>query len=298
MVQIAAPITAVVVGAVIYTLHLPNMQAAADIIDSYRSPSPEAQLASFERALSRNSFAAQEIVEQFAQQAMNIVRNENVPEAVRADYVSKAEAALVAYVKEKPGDARLHVFMGTFYRSIGNLDEADKQFKIARTLSPKKQAIIAQQGIIELSRNDYVAARDYFKVAFELDERNTEAREYYVSALFFNGEPEAARALVEDEAMKERFAQNNFLINSVNASGDLSFLAELYEIRTQKDPTAAQNWASLAFVYYQLGNKERSLEVLAEGGQQIPSFRETATCVSENIKNGREPAADCTPAAS
>jgi len=291
--QFAAPIALVVVVGVIYALHVPNMQAAADIIESYRSPSPQDQLEAYKQALSRGSFAQQEIVEQLAQQAMNIARTPNVPENIRNEFVALAETELLRFVETKPGDARLHVFLGTFYRSINQLDKAAEQMALARELSPLKQAIIAQQGIIELTRGDNAKARDYFKEAFTLDERNLEAREYYAAALFFNREPEAARALVIDDAVKARFASSDFLVNGVYASGDLNFLAELFALRIEADPQNAQNWASLAFVNFQLGNREQALAVLREGGEKIPSFAATAQCIASNIENGRDPQAPC-----
>lgn len=291
--QFAAPIALVAVVATIYTLHIPNMQAAADIIDSYRSQSPQDQLDAYKRALARESFAQQEIVEQLAQQAMNIARNQNVPEAIRTEFMTLAETELLKFAETKPGDARLHVFLGTFYRSINSLDKAAEQMAIAREFSPRKQAIIAQQGIVELTRGDNAKARDFFKEAFELDERNLEAREYYAAALFFSGDPEAAKALATDNAAKERFALSDFLVSGVNASGDLPYLAELFKIRVEKDRQNAQNWASLAFAYYQMGATEQALAVLKEGGEVVPSFKRTATCIADNIQNGRDPQAAC-----
>ncbi|MBY0309575.1 O-antigen ligase family protein [Patescibacteria group bacterium] len=293
--QFAAPVALVLLVAVIYTLHVPNMQAAGDIIDSYRSASPEDQLAAFERALSRDSFARQEIVEQFAQQAMNIARNQAVSEETRGKFVTRAEAELLAFVKEKPGDARVHVFLGTFYRSFNEVEKAAEQMAIARSLSPRKQAIIAQQGIVEFTRNNNEAARDFFKEAFDLAQDNAEAREYYAAALFFTGDAEGAKALVDNEATKERFAASDFLINGVNAAGDLPFLAELFTIRRDKNPENAQNWASLAFVYYQMNDIDRALQILTEGGEVVPSFKKPAECIADNIKNGRAPDTACAP---
>jgi O-antigen ligase/cytochrome c-type biogenesis protein CcmH/NrfG len=285
--QFAAPVAAVVVAALIYTLHVPNMQAAADIIDSYREQSPAAKLEAFRRALSRDSFAQQEIVEQLAQQAMNIVRDQNIPEAQRQEFLTLAERSLLELVAAKPNDARIHVFLGTFYRSTGQPEKAAEQMRIARELSPRKQAIIAQQGVIALSLGDQMAARDFFKEAFTLDERNFEAREYYASILFLTGAAEEAKSLAVDAAAKERFAMNDFLVNSVSGAGELAYLAELYEIRVQQQPDNAQPWASLAFVHYKNNNTEAALETLAEAAIAVPSFASTSRCVAANIKLGK-----------
>jgi thioredoxin-like negative regulator of GroEL len=286
-------VAGVVVVALMYTLHVPNMQAAGDIIDSYRSRDPQVQLEAFRRALSRDSFARQEIVEQLAQQAMNVAGSDQVPPEIRQEFVTVADTELQALAAAKPNDARIHVFMGTFYRATGQPEKARAEMARARELSPKKQAIILQQGIIEFTLGDTALARDYFREAFELDERNPEARDLYATALFHNLEPEAARALIIDDATKARFARNDFLVNGVNVAGDLPLLAELYQIRIADNPTDPQQRTSLAFVYFQQNDKERAVAVLAEAATAIPSFASTATCFSENIKAGRSPEEGC-----
>ncbi len=86
---------------------------------------------------------------------------------------------------------------------------------------------------------------------------------------------------------------SDFLINGVNTSGDLPFLAELFQIRIDKDRLNAQHWASLAFVNYQMGKTTEALAVLKEGGELIPTFERTANCIADNIQNGRDPQAAC-----
>ena len=72
--QFIAPVAAVLVVVLIYTIHVPAMKAAGDIIDAYRENNPADRLVIFERALSRDSFAHQEITEQLAQQAMAVMQ--------------------------------------------------------------------------------------------------------------------------------------------------------------------------------------------------------------------------------
>jgi len=283
----------VAVAAVIYTVHAPNMAAAADIIDSYRARTPEAQLAAFERALARNSFAQQEIVEQFAQQAMNIARAEGVPDELRQRFVTRAEEEIVKFIAQKPNDARLHVFAGTFYRFMGDQQNAAIQMDQARALSPRKQGIIAQQGIIALTLGEYERARDLFKESYDLATDNLEAKEYYAASLFYTSQGDEAKALITDEPTRTRFAQSQFLISAAGQAGDQAFLAELYETRTKLTPGDAQNWASLAFLYYQLGDNETALARLAEGARNAPEFASLAACVRDNIMSGREPQVGC-----
>lgn len=291
--QFAAPVAAVLAIALIYTMHVPNMQAANDIIEGYRAATPVERLAAFKTATERGSFAQQEIAEQVAQQAMSIVREPNVSDDIKREYVALAESELRKLASDKPGDARIHVFIGSFYRSIGDLEAAKTQMDIARSLSPNKQSIISQQAIIAYSQNNYPLARDLFKESLDLDGRNNEAREFYAAMLFLNGEGNEAKALVTDETILNRFALNDFLISTVNQAGDFPFMIELYKARINQDSANEQDWASLAFLYNQVGDTTAAVETLREAGRQLPPFAPAANCIAGNIEAGREPQLGC-----
>ena len=291
--QFVAPVAAVVVVALIYTMHVPSMNAAKDIIKGYSAATPADRLVEFKNATERGSFAQQEIAEQVAQQAMNIARDERVAEDVRLQYVALAESQLRQLALDKPGDARIHVFIGSFYRSIGDLEAAETQMNIARDLSPNKQSIISQQAIIAYSKGDIPKARDLFKEAWMLDERNREAREFYASMLFMNKEGDEAKKLITNEAILKSFALNDFLISTVNQAGDFTFLIELYEARLAQNSKSEQDWASLAFLYNQAGDTATAAETLRKAGREIPQFAPAANCIADNIEAGREPQLGC-----
>lgn len=298
--QFAAPVVAVALVAGIYFFHVPGMQAAGDVIDAFRAQQPAERLEAFETALSRDSFAYQEIVEQLAQQSMGIIRNEQVPSQVRQQYMTRSEEELMKLAEYKPGDARVHVFIGSYYRATGQNEKAREQLAIARELSPEKQAVINQQGFVELGLGEHEAARDYFETAYRLDERNLEAQEYYAASLLYVGEPEAAKELMESDEAKARFAASDFFISTANQFGHLDIMIDLYEYRVNAEPdqqqnwrTNPQNWATLAFLYYENDNTEAALETLMEAGEQIPDFSGTASCFAENIEAGNPPQEGC-----
>lgn len=291
--QFMVPVSFVLVGALIYTMHVPGIQAAGDIIDGYRAPTAEQRLEAFELALSRDSFAHQEITEQIAQQAMSLAGEKGVSDETKKKFIIRAETELNKLVVEKPGDARVHVFFSTFYRSLGEFEKAATQMDIARTLSPRKQSVIMQQAIIKYSQNQMELSRDLFKEAFLLDERNDEAREYYASMLFATGDPEAAKALITDERIMNRFALNDFILSSVSGAGDTAFLTELYKSRVTQQPNVAQNWASLAFLYYQNKDNELAIDALEQAKVKIPTFSKSAECFIGNIKQGKDPQEGC-----
>jgi tetratricopeptide (TPR) repeat protein len=298
--QVAAPVVVAGLIALFYFVHLPGIQAAGDVIDALREQDPEVRLEIFKRALERDSFAQQEITEQLSQQAMTLARDQQVPAEVREAYLAETQKRLEELQAQKPGDARVHVFVGSYYRSIGELEKAKQQMQMAHELSPGKQAIIIQQGFVELSLSNNEAAVDYFKQAFELDERNLDAREYYAASLFYLERGDDARALMDSPAAERRFAGSDFIISTANQQGRPDIAADLFAIRVQTEPdtqqswrTEPQNWATLAFLYNELGEPVKAVETLNEAAEVIPSFAPTAQCIAGNIEEGNDPQEGC-----
>lgn len=293
IVQFAAPVLGVLLVAVMYFYHVPNMKAAGDIIKSFRSPNPTERLEYYKTAIGRESFAYQEIVEQLAQQTIGVVRSPDLSTETKNMYISYTEEQINGLIDWKPNDARIHVFAGTYYRSINNLPEAARQMEIARSLSPNKQSIIIQQGLIALTSGQTDKSLEFFDTAFTLDERNLQAREFYAGALIYAGKTEEAVALMDSDAAKQRFSTSDFIISNAQQADMKEFLVELFEVRVINNPEAAQNWATLAFLYYETGDKEAALETLSQGAEKVPTLAPLAICVADNIENDREPTEGC-----
>lgn len=291
--QIGGPLALACLGAVIYFVHLPGLATAADIITAVREPDPVERLEIFRRAAERDTFAQQEVAEQLSQQAINIARDPQVPAEVREEYRAYAEEVLLDLAETKPNDARIHVFIGSFYRSFNDLENAAEQFAIARDLSPQKQTIIFQQGLVAITQDNFDEGVEFMRTAYELDTRNLVALEYYVASLLYTGDVETANTLIDDEAAFAQVAMSDFVANAANQAGEYNFLARLFEHRVEQNPNDAQVWATLAFVNYQAGNNEESLRVLREAETAVPAFAATAQCFAENIENGNDPQDGC-----
>lgn len=304
--QVAAPIGAVVLVAVMYYWHVPGMAAASDLIDAYRAQDPLERLAIYERALDRDTFARQEITEQLAQQSMQIMQNQEVSPEVKQVYASTTAIALGELAAWKPGDARVHVFIGSYFRSMGDIERAAEEMARARELSPQKQSIIHQQAFVEMARGDHERMVEFFREAYELDTRNLEAREYLVAGLLFVDQPEELEQLLtfEDEALEQQFwdrlAGSNLVMSAASQNQRSDFMIDLYEHRLSSDSPAgmewsadAQNWAALAYLYYQAGDSETSIATLEEAADALPAFAATASCFADNIENGRDPQEGC-----
>jgi cytochrome c-type biogenesis protein CcmH/NrfG/O-antigen ligase len=294
--QMVLPVMIVLTGAVVYFVNIPSMQAAGDVIVAFQGKTLQSRLDGFEVALARGSFAQQEIVEQFAQQAMGLARStEKIDPALQEKFMKRSEEELLKLVSAKPGDARIYVFLGSYYRATGNIEKAKSAMDKARELSPRKQAIILQQGAIALSVGNNESARNLFKEAYDLDTNNEEAKEFYVASLFYTKDVATAKTIVSDssDVFRARLAASDFVVGAVNAAAEYPYLAELYEARLTTDAKNPQNWASLAFVYYQLKENDKAIDSLNRAKIAVPTFAATAQCFSDNIKKGKTPQEGC-----
>ncbi len=290
--QFVTPVLILVTGFSVYMINVPGILAAGDLIDALVSNTPQGRLTAFHTALSRDSFARQEIVEQLAQQAMNFASNAKIPQQDRQNMIQRAELELLALIEDKPGDARLYNFLSSFYRAIGALPQAAENAAIATSLSPQKASLIMEQAIIALQQNKPEEALGFLQKAFELDERNTRARVLYATVLMQNGKGEQAKSLI-GETYKKEFALNEYALSTVDAVGDLEYLAELFKIRIANQPNNPQYRASLSFIEYKLGNTEASVSLLRKAAEDIPSFADTANCYADNINAGKTPDEGC-----
>ncbi len=291
--QFVAPIVIIVTGFGVYFINVPSMQAASDIIDAMTQNTVRGRLEEFHSALSHKSFADQEIIEQLAQQAMTVARTPNVPENEKQMIIQRAELELLRMADEKPGDARIHNFLSSFYRTIGAIPQAREQAATAMSLSPLKPALKLEQALVELQANDLKAAEAFLKEAYELAPQYTLARVLYAAVLFRNDNVDLAKSLIGNEYMND-FALNDYAISSVEFKKDYAYLASLYEIRTVSQPENPQHRASLAFLYYELGDTEKAIATLDKAGTDIPSFSVAAACYAGNITAGIDPSTPCT----
>lgn len=290
--QFAAPIVIIVTGFGVYLINVPGIKAAGDIIDAMTASTVTDRLVAFNNALEQHSFANQEIVEQLAQQAMQIVRNPNIPQGEKEQIVMRAKLELLKLADEKPGDARIHNFISAFYRSIGAMDKAREHAAIAVSLSPTKPSLLAEQAIVELQAGKPEAAEGFLQQAFALEKQNTQVRVLYAAILMQEGKFAQAKELIGD-TYKEQFAMNDYALSSTKATGELAYLAELFELRIVHTPNNAQDRASLAFIYHQLGDDEHAIATLQKASEDIPDFAPRAQCYIGNLTAGNNPSEGC-----
>jgi O-antigen ligase/tetratricopeptide (TPR) repeat protein len=283
--QVAAPLVLVALIGTVYYVNVPSIRAAGDIIDAFRATDNEVMLQGFERALSRGSFADQEIREQMMQRIQGMAAQPDVPADFRERALARVEEELQAQSLEKPNDARVELFLSVFYRAIGDHERAASQLAVARALSPKKQVTIFEQGFNELDRGDIPSALVYFKEAYDLAPSFDQARGNYANAALYADDTSLWRELISTDAEKTAYALNDNAIRAVYAKKLYPELIEMFKTRITIRPQEPQERANLAYIYDELGRSEEAIAVLRQAIIDIPAFKTQADQFITNIQN-------------
>ena len=293
--QVVAPVIGVACIALIYVINIPGIQAATLIIEGFKQTDPTAMLARFDEALEKGSFGNQEIREQMTRQAQSVTGSAEVGEEVKQKFLARIEEELIQQIKDKPGDARIHVFISSFYRMTGQADKAIEQLKIARELSPRKQQIIFEQGLTHLQKEEYAIARDYFKEAYELDTSYTEARIYYAIGAVYADQYGIVDEILTTEGHKNAFAQSDVAIQAVYRAKLYPRIIDMFERRIVINPKDVQARTNLAYILNESGDKGKAIETLQKAAEDMPEFKAQSEEFIKSIIGSVIPTSDSAP---
>lgn len=293
--QVAAPVVAVVLVGTIYFVNMPGILAARDIIHALQSQSPQVMMEEFEQALARDSFGTQEVREQLTRNAQAVFNSENIPPETKQEVFKRVEEELLKQIEEKPGDARVYVFVGTFYRMTNNYEVALEQFETARSLSPNKPAIIYEQAFTQLQMGNEDEAREFFREAYELDTDNRDARVYYAAAALNAGQPEIVDELINTDQLLESFAQSDFAVQMAYRNQSYDLLKRMFQARIYENPDNAQYRVNLAVAHYESGDTATAIEILEQAAEDLPAFADQAQGFIDDLRAGRAPGEGAQP---
>lgn len=193
----AAPIGIAVAVLLVWNVNVPSMRAANDLIYALAGwPDARTNLTAFDNALSRGSFATQEIREHFVTKAASIAGQANVPAELRNEITLRALEEMGKEVERAPMDARLRLEYMYAFRTRGDFENALRELAIAESLSPRKQSLIIEEGVLYWQLQDYARASDAFRRAYELSPQFEELAAYNAAGLIVTKRAKEAEAIL------------------------------------------------------------------------------------------------------
>ena len=168
----------------IYFVNFKPMMESRWIINSLMSTAlPEnaaySTLQAFKKALSYNTFANVEALEQLARIG-SLLTNADIPNQDKIPFLQFTINELEKYLKDHPNNIRLHLMLANLYQSARVINpqliyNARDHIKAALELSPKKQQILFLAADNYLANREIDKAIELLKTAADLETSNRDA---------------------------------------------------------------------------------------------------------------------------
>lgn len=282
--SVALPVTLVVGGVLLYYANMPGINTAQTVIEalipqralangSVVQNTPKDILRYYKEALAYDQLGRQEVREQLVQASANMQRASGVDAQTKTEFRDLAVTELTRELDRNPDSARLWLFMGSLYGSVGRIPDADAAYTRALELTPTKQTAIFQLAEIKLIENKYPEALALFKQAYELAPAYDEAAKLYALGLIRNGKDKEAVDLLTKQ-FGTPAVDDSRLFNEWTNVKRYDIGAMILEARMAKNPDDSQTKVSLAAAYKELGKKEQAVAILLGVSSKYPEYKD------------------------
>ncbi len=239
----------------------------------------------FKEAIAIHSFGTQEAREQLTQGTMQIVQSTSASNEIKQRFYDLAVAEMQAQAKESPLDARFPLFLGLVQEAFSKNDDAALSLQRAHDLSPEKQSIY-----FELARNAQLRGKDaqaleYFRIAYELEMTNKNARFYYAAALIAAGKTAEGESLIAPFVQTGEAADQRILSVYIERK-EYTKAAALWRAKITAHPDDVQAYFTLAAIFYEGGNSASAIEALQDAKRVSPSVAAQADALIQQIRSG------------
>lgn len=295
----ALPAVALALGVVVYMVNVPHIQAAKRLIAglSYVNAAESGQriseaqyaallgrgLEELTAAVDRDSFAAQEVSEHLALAAGRVYLSAYASDEVKVGYATLAERALLAQMERYPDDARAHIFLGTFYRTVGETERALEAFAQARALSPGKPQFLIDTGVTHMVAGEYGAARESFMEALAMAPGYRDARAYAIAASVYARE-EASVAELAASPYEEVYITHDAVLDAYYRTVQYEEVVSILDARIERAPENLSLWVTKAVVLEAAGQLTAAVQALEETVAAFPSFAEEGAARIEEVR--------------
>ncbi len=287
---IFASVILVVLISGIYFLNVRGIQSAKDLISGLRAQpgGPLQNLAFYEKTVARNTVGSQETAEQLMQAAMTVIGGQNVPEETKKQFLSSALSTMEKEIARAPNDARLHVFMGTFFNRLQRFNDSLPHLEKAHALSPSKQTISFELANAYLNLGKLDEAVALLKDAYEGAPEFSSARITYAVATIYAKQFDRAEEILAPLPEPVRVTDERIVKAYFDVRAYDKVLA-IWKARALRSPNDPQVHVSLAAAELLNNNRQQAIKELEMAITLNPEFKQQGEKYINEIRAGRNP---------
>ncbi|HWB33882.1 MAG TPA: O-antigen ligase family protein [Candidatus Paceibacterota bacterium] len=293
-IAVVAPLVAVAIVGGMWYFNWDGIARAQTLISAIETTdpatgtarTPDQSLAAFKTALSQGELGLQETTEQLFQYSSNsIAPSTSATPEQKQEFYNLTLSAGNAMLAQRKNDARLELFDGIFLSQFGQYDQALAHLQEAAALSPDKQQILFQEGLMYVQKGDVADALPILKKAYDLAPDYDEARIVYAGGLYYAGQNAAADAL-----LTERFGtttvDDDQLLQFYQNTKQYGRVIDIWNLRLASDPTNVNDLYSLAAVYFASGDTTHTIAILQQIIKDNPSLASQIQPIITQVQNG------------
>ncbi len=288
--RIGIPVVVVASVFVFYTVNVKPFLTARSLIQSLvrQSGGAAENLALFKQTIGYGTFGTAEAREQLVQSALQIASAEEsiVSQQLKQEFITYTVDQMRIQVEQAPHAARTWFFYGSFLRRVGRTDEAEEALHRARELSPKKQLIALELGLLHATAGRHDESLAILKETFESAPAYNDGRVYYALVAIRAGKYDLAKELLAGDAGAAASDDERILRTYLEAKQYGEVVAILNR-RIEKNPTRIEGYVSLAAAYVQSGNKTKAIQTLQSAIKIDPEFKAQGEQFIADIRAGK-----------
>ena len=276
LIPLVIPVGFVVLVLSFFALHSAPYTSVYHLVRGV-SPVPgglQGNLEHFDRALNASSLGDQEVREHLAQFSMSVASQGTIPPQVRESVTRIARDEMANFLLRIDGeDARLQLLYGLILRARGESEAGLQALERAVALSPKKQTLIIQLGIMHLELGQKEDAYNYFRYAYELDTRFDQSALALLSGAIAVGDT----ALIQEISEKHfggSIPDEPLILLGYQVAGNLEAIVASWERRLEESPQDVDILIRLGASYHALGKRTLAREALLSALQLAPERKE------------------------
>jgi O-antigen ligase/Flp pilus assembly protein TadD len=240
----------------------------------------------FRKALGYDSAGNQEVREQFVQAAISVIGTQGLPDDFKRTFVSESFAAMEGLANEAPHNARFPLFMGIVLDQAGAYEDAGRYLERARSISPKKQAILFETGLNAFAQGKPDEAVAIFKEAYDAAPEYPDAAAFYAAALIRAKQDAAADELIAS-IMEKGWADDPRIVSAYAGRTQYGKIIEVLTAHTIQFPDDVEARFVLASAQYAAGNAARAIRELETIKEDHPAAASQADEIIKEIQAGK-----------
>ncbi len=285
--QVALPVVLVAFLSTMFFVNVPGIKASTGLINALTPHgSITASISAWKDELAHPAFAKQEVREQLLSFSMRVVDSPRVSMADKQKIATLAINEMKKEVAELPEDARIRFELAIGYATFGDYKRALVQIEKARELSPNKETIILEDGLIRLKTGDTKGAAKLLKKAYALAPQFKRLAVYGASGNILAGDKaEANKILLKTFGTVS--VDNPALIESYIVMKDYAPLLTIYSARVAKKGSTTSDAFHLALVEALAGHTQKAIAQIRSVITKYPKTTKEGNALIKRIQQGK-----------